>query len=209
MVVESNARSMKPNCLSLQSWFQMQIDRLVNGPPTVPPNVCRFRNGVALVSLLILETLYGSVAMFRCSFTNCLGMGMALFLDFCRVQSVSISTCRSMSAIIFLWVLELFPRMVCNNLRELTVAEIRLVVHKCQKYAPNFDVYSWRAPSFQPCTAYEFMHPSTTQWPYSAPASSPCKATMAVIVWTMCLLAATTSTIYDSAETGYAHMVSV
>jgi len=40
----------------------MQIDRLVNGPPTVPPNGCRFRNGVALVSLLILETLYGSKA---------------------------------------------------------------------------------------------------------------------------------------------------
>jgi len=65
----------------------MQIDRLVNGPPTVPPNGCRFRNGVALVSLLILETLYGSEAKFRCSFMNCLGM--ALFLDFCRVQPVS------------------------------------------------------------------------------------------------------------------------
>jgi len=38
-------------------------DRQVgNGPPTVPPNGYRFRNGVALVSLLILETLYGSKA---------------------------------------------------------------------------------------------------------------------------------------------------
>jgi len=155
---------MKPNCLSLQSWFQMQIDRLVNGPPTVPSNGCRFGNVVALVSLLILETLYGSEAKFRCLFTNCLGK--ALFLDFCRVQPVSNSTCRSMSAITFLWILELFPRMVCNNLRELTVTEIRpdgtdivALVHRCQKYAPNFDVYSWRAPSFQPCTAYEFMHP--------------------------------------------------
>ena len=40
----------------------MQIDRLVNGPPTVPSNGCRFGNVVALVSLLILETLYGSKA---------------------------------------------------------------------------------------------------------------------------------------------------
>lgn len=114
---------------------------------------------------------------------------MALFLDFCRVQPVSKSTCRSMSAIIFLWILELFPWMVCNNLRELTVAETRpdgtdivALVHKCQKYAQNFDVCSWWAPSFQPCTAYEFMHPSTTQWPYSAPARSPCKTMMAVVV---------------------------
>jgi hypothetical protein len=94
-----------------------------------------------------------------------------------------------MSAITFLWILELFPRMVCHNLRELTVTEIRpdgtdivALVHRCQKYAPNFDVYSWRAPSFQPCTAYEFMHPSTTQWPYWAPARWPSKATMAVVV---------------------------
>jgi len=132
VVVE--ARSMKPNCLSLQSCFQMQL------------------LGFSCCGWLALGVGYSNVwgradspagsscSSERSSFTNCLGM--ALFLDFCRVQPVSNSTCRSMSAIIFLWILELFPRMVCNNLRELTVAEIRpdgtdivALVHKCQKYA--------------------------------------------------------------------------